>query len=163
MYYLRSKSRNGRPSLDEFVASFLKVLGHIWLRSEVEVVEPISKMLALNLPSLIAAELLSVEQMIQMAAIAMYTTHKVESDDGNQPFIDIAVDMIGSILNACLVPAYSLPTDQLMNYRYLAVVKVVLDWFRLHFHFLVNPIMFHRHSLWSAAAKLLNELQISLG
>jgi len=156
-YNITYKSRS-RPTVDEMLVSFLKLQGHIGLFSELERAEQINKLLSLTLPSLIVTEALTPTLTIQMLAITIYAVDKIQIESKKQS-LHLAIELTGSILNACLVPVFSLQGDQLINYEFLAVVKLVFDWLHIHPDILHNPVIFLRRQLWSAAAKLLNEIQ----
>jgi len=160
-YNITLKSHS-RPTVDEMLVSFLKLQGHIALCSELDRAEHIAKSLSLNLPSLIVTEALSLKLTIQMLAITMYAVDKVQLESKKKS-LHLAVELAGSILNACLVPVYSLQGDQLINYEFLPVIRLVFDWFYIHPDILRIPVIFHRHQLWSAAAKLLNGIQSGTG
>ena len=160
-YNITYKSRS-RPTVDEMLVSFLKLQGHIGLFSELERAEQINKFLSLTLPSLIVTEALTPFVTIQMLAITIYAVDKIQTESKKQS-LHLAIELAGSILNACLVPVFSLQGDQLINYEFLAVIKLIFDWLYIHPDVLHTPVIFLRHQLWSAAAKLLNDIQSADG
>ena len=70
----------------------------------------------------------------------------------------LSIDLAASILNACLVSAYSLQGDQLSNYHLMPAIKLAFNWLHGHGDILLKESIFNRTPLWSAACKVLNQL-----
>ena len=163
------KSRN-RLSAEEFLVSFFKFQGQIGLCCDLDQAEQIGRLLALTVGPLIATESVSAHQITRMLQINMYNIEEMKGtkeldslSNDERRCLHLAVELTASVLNACLVSAYSLSGEQLINYGFLPVVKFVLDWLFVNPNLLFHPAVFKRQSLWSAATKLFNELQLALG
>lgn len=154
------KSRN-RLTLEEFLSAFLRLQALLLTQSSsaelqsqaYQQADQIGKLLSLSLPSLMATESLSPAQLIQMVAITLYAAQQ------DRP-AKIATELVGSIMNACLVSSCSLPSEELSGFRFLSVVKIALDWF----HFrpeMAAKLKRSGNQVWSATARLLNELQLA--
>ena len=150
---LTYKSRS-RLTVDEFLLSFLKLQAQIALCVDMDQADQMVKLLSLTLPSLVATETFTVTQLVRMLAVLIYNA------DCGAHSSRLVVEMAAGMLNACLASSCSLSAGELQSFRYLAIIKLVLDWFNAKTE---APIQLKRSGqLWTAAARLLNELQSGL-
>lgn len=159
---VQPKSRGSRFSAEEFTISFLKLQGQIGLGCELDQAEQTVQLLWLTLPSLIATEAINSTQLIKALAITLYFVEECSSalaTDAQKRSLQLATTLSGALLNACLTACCSLPVEHLIQSKYLAVIKLMLDWFYAHPEHLGKM---KKGQIWSSVAKLLNQLQLCL-
>lgn len=144
-----------RLTVEEFVLSFLKLQAQIALSVDLDQADQLVKLLSLTLPSLMATETLTITQLVRMLAI---TIHNADSSASRSS--RLAVEMGAAVLNACLASSCSLPAAELKSFRYLAAVKMVMEWFDAKPD--LPSLLKRSGQLWSSTARLLNELQLGL-
>lgn len=156
---LTYKSRS-RLTVEEFLLSFLRFHAQIGFvgssEQQVDQAEQILKLLSLSLPSLLSTESLTLPQLIKILAITIY----VAEDTKQERSARLAVELVASVLKACLSSSCSVSSEQLPSLRYMAIIKLIIDWFHL------RPDSLNRlrrsGQLWSATSRLLNELQLGI-
>ena len=127
---LTYKSRS-RLTVEEFLLSFLRFHAQIGFvgssEQQVDQAEQILKLLSLSLPSLLSTESLTVPQLIKILAITIYVAEDIKQERSAR----LAVELVASMLKACLSSSCSVSSEQLPRLRYMAIIKLIIDWFHL--------------------------------
>lgn len=157
----KSRGGGGRQNPEEFILTFLKLQGQIGLYCDLDQAELTVQHFASTLPPLIATEAVNQAQLTKALAITLYFVDECSislATDAQKRSLQLAISLTGVFLNACLTACCSLPIEQLLQSKYLAVIKLVLDWCYTHSEHLGRM----KKTVWLSIAKLLNQLQLCL-
>ncbi|XP_064457733.1 nonsense-mediated mRNA decay factor SMG7-like [Ornithodoros turicata] len=158
----------------EYTTAFLQFNAHIYLVSDMGKAERLLGSLTASLPALVIAEKLETWQLVQMAAVCIFThEHAYGSLDGDKKngtldeslsqdekkALANILDLISSMLHALLLPMHALQDSKSMrDCCTVPVVKLILDWLLLNRSYLFRDAFARKPQIWHGFCKLLNAL-----
>ena len=152
----------GKKSDNSFLDNFLRF--HAYLHQALSLKSKALKLcyqLNEGLTSLIATEVLTDIELIQMVVINLYQHSQCSGETEDELLIKkLVLESTAGLLNACLLPIYTMKVeDTHLDHFTLPAARIVLGWIVQNPEVLQESSFRRRLQIWPSLCRLLNELE----
>ncbi|XP_065345069.1 nonsense-mediated mRNA decay factor SMG7-like isoform X1 [Cloeon dipterum] len=138
----------------ELVSIFLKFHALLKCQGNITEAKPLIEIMGQTLTTLVAIKIFSEWKLVQMLVINIYMLKTAKEKQK-----ELILDLIGTILSACLLPIYTFTEDsELLDYAPMPSVKLTFEWITLWPSLLEMPGLVEKKQILPGLCYMLDRL-----